>query len=94
MKTAEEILIKVLNECENPNDLDLVNILAKRSLPFMKKAMEEYAAQFIHPTNCYQCEGTGNIVISINPDGQDYTQTCQFCKGVGKVIILPMQQNT
>ena len=53
MKTPEEILTKVLNEWDNPNDLDLMSILAKRSLPFMKKAMEEYGSQ--SPTD-EQCD--------------------------------------
>jgi hypothetical protein len=46
MKTAEEVLIQTLNEWSNPDDLDLMTILAKRSLPFMEKAMEAYAQQF------------------------------------------------
>jgi len=86
MKTAKEIL--------HSKDRQFQEETFAYNEQTIIEAMDEYAAQFIHPTNCYQCEGTGNIVISINPDGQDYTQTCMNCKGVGKVIMLPMQQNT
>ena len=89
MKTAEEILTKVLNEWDNPDELDLMTILAKRSLPFMQKAMEEYALQFIHPKDCYQCDGTGTVIFP-----SEATQQCMICNGTGKLIILPMQKNT
>lgn len=89
MKTPEEILTKVLNEWDNPNELDLMSILAKRSLPFMEKAMNEYALQFIHPKDCYQCDGTGTVIFPSKA-----TQQCMICKGTGKLIILPMQKNT
>lgn len=45
MKTPKQILTKVLNEWDNLKDLDLMSILAERSLPFMEKAMKEYAKQ-------------------------------------------------
>ena len=45
MKTAKALLIKVLNEWHNPDELDLMTILSKKSLPFMEKAMQEYAEQ-------------------------------------------------
>lgn len=68
MKTAEEILIKVLNECENPNDLDLVNILAKRNLPYMKKAMEAYAMEVLNsiPEGTYKHDS-----LLTNPNTQE-----------------------
>ena len=48
------------------------------------KAMEEYAAQFIKPTDCYNCDGTGKVC---NTD-------CVVCKGNRKLIILPTITNT
>lgn len=98
MKTAEEILKGKLTctcyEAYKIRKMADPDCALCENTSEIVEAMEEYASQFIHQTNCIQCEGTGNIVISINPDGQDYTQTCMNCKGVGKVIMLPMQPNT
>ena len=47
-------------------------------------AMNEYAAQFITPTKCYNCDGTGMV---------SHTE-CIHCKGHGKVILLPTITNT
>lgn len=53
------------------------------------EAMNEYAVQFIQPTKCWQCDGEGKTLIGICDN-----HTCQMCMGAGKLIILPMQQNT
>lgn len=46
--------------------------------------MNEYAAQFIKPTDCNNCHGTGKV----------FNTDCVVCKGNGKVIILPTITNT
>lgn len=45
MKTAKALLIQTINEWDKPDELDLITILSKKSLPFMEKAMEEFAKQ-------------------------------------------------
>lgn len=53
------------------------------------RAMNQYAAQFIEPKECHQCNGTGDVYFSpIHP------VKCENCKGTGKIIYLPIKTNT
>ncbi len=91
MKTAEEILkpitLSYWESHQHENYLHEEGEYVK--LEDAVKAMNEYALQFIHPKDCYQCDGTGTVIFPSKA-----TQQCMICAGTGKLIILPMQQNT
>lgn len=89
MKTAEEIIQEKISKY-NSNAPDIFKFqFSKKEMLIFVGAMEEYALQFIHPKDCYQCDGTGTVIFPSKA-----TQQCMICKGTGKLIILPMQQNT
>lgn len=48
------------------------------------RAMDIYASQFMNLVKCYNCNGDG--VVS--------NTTCINCNGIGKIVLLPMKQNT
>ncbi len=67
-------------------------IITKRGLPLnagIEDAMNEFAVQFIHPKDCYQCDGQGKITLP-----SLVRMDCMICNGTGKLILLPTQQNT
>ena len=78
MRTAEEIYLKHMGKAVNVR-----SVYYQRAID----AMNEYAAQFIHPTICYACNGSGRF-----PELTD--GKCVNCQGIGKVILLPTITNT
>ena len=78
-KTAEEILDKIF--FEYPFTTNGRNQILR--------AMREYASQFINPTQCYNCNGDGQVTLPSLA-----RHPCIICNGTGKIILLPPTQNT
>lgn len=82
MKTKEEILTEIYKRSITHIDGYEKATLNKGSMLCLSEileAMDIYASQFIHPSNCYNCNGTGVV----------FNTTCINCNGVGKIVVLP-----
>ena len=72
LKTVDDIFNSIFSSQNNYNEHNI------------KRAMQEYAFQFINTSDCYNCNGTGKVCNT----------NCITCKGVGKLIILPITTTT